>query len=94
MSPVSSVAALGQNNGLGKGKKKKKTKWNLHYMSCTLNIHIEKFYGPRAKLLERDLLNGEKRGKGGRVYMHWLLSNVMHFHKNLLWRLIIFQRYI
>lgn len=40
-----SVAALGQNNGLGWGA-------NLHYMSCSLNIYTEMFYGTGACLLE------------------------------------------
>lgn len=58
-------------------------------MSCILNIHEEKFYVPGAQLLEEELLKGETR-----IYMHQLPSHVMHFHKNLLWCLIIFQRYI
>lgn len=32
-------------------------------MSRTLNIHMEKFYGPNAELLERDLLKAETKGR-------------------------------
>lgn len=48
-----------QNNGLVWGGEWKGGQvyrgdsWNLHYMSCLLNIHKEMFYGAGAELLER-----------------------------------------
>lgn len=35
--------------------------WNLHYMSCLLNIHKEMFYGASAELLEGLVLKGAHR---------------------------------
>lgn len=35
--------------------------WNLHYMSCLLNIHKEMFYGASAELLEGLVLKGADR---------------------------------
>lgn len=63
--------------------------WNLHYMSCLLNIHKDFFssYWASAELLESDVLRRQIGGFTARVPASF---PVMPFHKSLLWFLIIF----
>ena len=51
------------------GRRQNKTKWNLHYMSGTLNIHLERFYGARLRPTPKtDLWCARGEGEDGVGY--------------------------